>query len=271
VTSRRAQRRALERADDVLEAGSASRAYAVRRVQSTAAATEGGSPVDHPSHRQARNLDRQGQGGADPRPRPRRPRPADSPGVRRRPRERNGPIAAPRPGAVDPKADERTPKGSQHRAPDSAVTSRLPCRLRRRLWRRWVRLPLLDPGTVPDEPQSAAAGPGARVRGHDAGGGYGAAAVAGARRCAASRRRCATSWCTPTTTRAWCTGSSSRTAVPGRTGGPRSATRSSTARPSGSSSTATRTTSAPGGAAGRLHTPGGGRPCHPGGRRRAVG
>ena len=117
----------------VLEAGSASCAYAVRGVQSTAAATEGGLPVDHPSHRQARNLDRDGQGGADPRARPRRPRPADRPGVRSRPRERNGPIAAPRPGAVDPKADERTPEGSQHRARDSAVTSRLPCRLRRRL------------------------------------------------------------------------------------------------------------------------------------------
>jgi hypothetical protein len=180
-------RRALERADDVLEAGSASCAYAVRRVQSTAAATEGGSPVDHPSHRQARNLDRQGRGGADPRARPRRPRPADSPGVRSRPRERNGPIAAPRPGAVDPKADERTPEGSQHRARDSAVTSRQGRRLRRRLWRWWYACRSSTSERCCDEPAGAAAGPGARVRGHG-GGGYGAGAVAGGRRCAACHR-----------------------------------------------------------------------------------
>lgn len=46
MTSRRAQkRRALKRAADVLEAGSASCAYAGRGVQSVAAATEGGHPL----------------------------------------------------------------------------------------------------------------------------------------------------------------------------------------------------------------------------------
>src|SRR6266567_3863119 len=66
----RAQRRALERALDALEADPASCAYDARTVQSVAAATEGGSPVDHPSRRQAPSLDQQGQGGADPRARP---------------------------------------------------------------------------------------------------------------------------------------------------------------------------------------------------------
>jgi hypothetical protein len=125
MTSRRAQkRRALESALDALEADSASSAYAGRGLHAVARATKGGFSGDHPSRRQARNLDRQGQGDADPQTRRWRSRPADRPGVRGRPREGNGPIAGSRPGAVGPKADERAPEGSQHRARRSAVTSR---------------------------------------------------------------------------------------------------------------------------------------------------
>jgi hypothetical protein len=91
--------------------------------QFVASVPEGGS-IDHPSRRRSPSLDRKGQGDADPQARRRRSRPADRSGVRSRPGERDGSIAEARPEAVDPEADERGPQGSQHRARDSALTSR---------------------------------------------------------------------------------------------------------------------------------------------------
>jgi hypothetical protein len=91
--------------------------------QFVASAPKGGS-VDHPPRRRSPSLDRKGQGDADPQARRRRSRPADRPRVRSRPGERDGSIAEARPEAVDPKADERGPQGSQHRARGSDVASR---------------------------------------------------------------------------------------------------------------------------------------------------